>query len=34
MITSGVITQTDLTAYLRNKLLINGTIEKTSVENT
>lgn len=24
----GVITQTDLTSFLRSKLLINGTIEK------
>lgn len=31
---AGVITQTDLTAFLRNKLLINGTIEKINVENS
>jgi len=31
---AGVITQTDLTVFLRNKLLINGTIEKINVENS
>ena len=30
----GVITQTDLTSFLRSKLLINGTIENIEDENS
>ena len=30
---AGVITQTDLTGFLRSKILINGTIENIESEN-